>query len=339
MWRRGAYGIVRRQVLNFNGHLIAFRSACPRKTAASVLTNEAGELFDATGEPQLPYMFARLGSLPIEPLSADGQSTWQTQRRLCCRSARERLRTVWPPFSTVPRPAGHNHKLRKSRSYPRWKPRRSRWEAASGDQLVIRKRHEFKTMNKAGTPTLLQVTGEGTFTFDQRLGVPGENGIPQSMRVRSQGNITDHHSGNHDLEPRRSKVSTKLWRSHRRLGPPLLPKAGYEPTGPRNTKDQRRTASHPTACHPIRGGLQQANPPHRRCRPQEVDRLIAELTTEAKIYRPKNCRQTSRMQPLAKRRKVTRRRSGPMHAALHGHDPHDGRLGQGNVPANYARPG
>jgi HEAT repeat protein len=54
---------------------------------------------------------------------------------------------------------------------------------------VIRKRYEFKTLQKPGTPPLAQVTGEGTLTFDQKLGVPVKMEYKATV-VRSANNVS-----------------------------------------------------------------------------------------------------------------------------------------------------
>jgi len=297
----GGVGTVRRRVLNFNGNLSASGRSLPgsrtppKFESGMVLTNEAGEVLDATGNTQLPYLFGALGSLPIEPLSSDGERTWQTQRASALTQVigQESPQDHFPTRFRRSRGRQAQPKVAAIVVIPALETAAYEMGAASGDQLTIRKRYEFKTLQKPGTPTLAHVTGEGTITFDQRLGVPVKLEYRATV-VRSVGNIT---------------VTIPVTLNWNRLDQKVLDDALAK------AKEAQAAAPRPGATASADSGPGAA--PSSEVKPapaapptaKEVDRLLAELTTRGKNFSQKYIAASalSRMKPLDERRaKVTK---------------------------------
>ncbi|HVX14353.1 MAG TPA: trypsin-like peptidase domain-containing protein [Pirellulales bacterium] len=176
----GGYGMAHRLLVDFSGHV----SSSPARTGnvrapgvprvenerGKLLLSERGELIDATGNAQIPYLLGPLGQLIIEPLGAAGERTWQTQRvtvltqvvgeespnSLSARFRRRGRTPFVPQAKVVVTPAVET----------------SSYELAgeNGDLVTIKKRYTFQTIQAAGTPPLAQVTGEGTLTFNRASG-------------------------------------------------------------------------------------------------------------------------------------------------------------------------
>lgn len=175
----GGYGLANRLLLDFSGNVTSnqtrmmgnLRTSTPHTESerGKLLMSERGELIDATGNVQVPYMFGPVGMLIVEPLATGEERTWQTQRATALtqiigeqsnNSMSMRFRRRRSPFASqakvviTPAVETANYELLDS----------------TGDLVSIRKRYVFQTLQPQGTPPVAQMTGEGTISFNRAKG-------------------------------------------------------------------------------------------------------------------------------------------------------------------------
>lgn len=196
-------GAGKRQALEFNGHVTANRRVSangrpvlgimprPEFENGKLLVTEFGEVLDASGSVQLPYLLGALGPLTIEPLASSGERTWRTERAVALTQTIGDQNSGNMPFH-FRRPRGFRSPFAPQTTQVVITPAMeiSSYEILSsgGDQLLIKKRYLFKTLQKQGSPPLAEVTGEGTITFNQKGGF-AEKFEYKANLVRSSGNV------------------------------------------------------------------------------------------------------------------------------------------------------
>lgn len=194
----GGYGLANRLLLDFSAHVTSsqaraagnVRTSTPRTESerGKLLMSERGELIDATGSVQVPYMFGPVGMLIVEPLASADERTWQTQRA-----------TVLTQIVGEPSNNSMSMRFRRRRGPVASQAKivitpaveTCNYEVAStnGDLVSIRKRYVFQTLQPPGTPPIAQMTGDGTITFNRAKGFAEKMEFKATL-VRSANNAS-----------------------------------------------------------------------------------------------------------------------------------------------------
>ncbi len=175
----GGYGLANRVLVDFSANVTSNqtrvvgnrRLSTPRieSERGKLLMSERGELIDATGSVQVPFMFGPVGMLVVEPLAAADERTWQTQRATALtqiigeqssNSLSMRSRRRRSPFASQT----------KVLITPAIETANYEVASTNGDLVSIRKRYVFQTLQPQGTPPIAQMTGDGTITFNRAKG-------------------------------------------------------------------------------------------------------------------------------------------------------------------------
>jgi len=281
----GGYGLANRLLLDFSGHVSTSQMrtvgrmrvpGAPRLESerGKLLLSERGELLEATGNVQVPYLFGPLGALIFEPLGSADERTWQTQRVTA-------LTQIIGEESNSPLPMRFRHRGRSPFAQSQTKVvvtpamETSSYELAgtNGDLVSIRKRYTFQTLQPAGTPPVAQVTGEGTITFNRAKGF-AEKLEYKATLVRSVSKVS---------------VTVPLTLQWHRLDQQTLDKNRAEAKA--NMEAAKKAAAEQKA--------RDAAPPT----PQRVDEVLEDLSIAKEWHeRMKPLDALARMQPLDQRR-------------------------------------
>ncbi|HQU42098.1 MAG TPA: trypsin-like peptidase domain-containing protein [Pirellulales bacterium] len=291
----GGYGLANRLLLDFSGHVSAsqMRTAgrmrvpgAPRVESerGKLLLSERGELLEATGNVQVPYLFGPLGALIVEPLGSADERTWQTQRVTA-------LTQVVGEQSNNPLPMRIRHRGRSPFTQSQTKivvtpaMETTSYELAgtNGDLVSIKKRYTFQTLQPPGTPPMAQVTGEGTITFNRAKGF-AEKFEYKATLVRSVSNVS---------------VTVPLTLQWQRLDQQTLDKNRAEAQA--NLEAAKKAAAEKAA--------RDAAPPT----PQRVDELLEDLSIAKEWHeRLKPLDSLARMQPIDQRRAQVTKAAEPL---------------------------
>jgi serine protease Do len=198
----GGYGIANRLVLDFSGHVTT--SGAPRTVGriqmpgmpstesdrGKLLLSERGELLDASGNVQLPFLLGRVSTLAIEPFAADDKRNWQTQRATVLTQIIGEPSNN--PFSMRFRHRGRSPFAQSQTKVvvtPAIETASYDLSGMNGDLATITKRYTFQTLDPAGSPPTAKVTGEGTMTFNRAKGY-AEKMEYKATFVRSVSNVS-----------------------------------------------------------------------------------------------------------------------------------------------------
>jgi S1-C subfamily serine protease len=178
----GGYGAAGRVLLDYSGHMSSIGS--PRvvgrmqlpgtpKTESErgkLLLSDRGELLDATGNTQLPYLLGPLGAAFVEPLAAGDERTWQWQRASALTQIIGEQNDG--PVSLMFRRRGRNPFASQTKIVVTPAIEMSSYELTgeSGEVATIVKRYSFQTLPQSVTPPVAKMTGEGTITFNRGKG-------------------------------------------------------------------------------------------------------------------------------------------------------------------------
>ena len=285
----GGFGIAKRQVLKYSGHLATKPAAAPgprrgrvavappQSEQGKLLVSELGELIDTTGSVQLPHLLGPLGSLAIEPLPPEGEQSWQTQRVTALTQiiGQETGNDRLPSRYRRPRGGGNPFAPRAQTVMvvPALEVSMYELHQTSPDRVQLKKKYVFSTLQKEGTPPLAQMTGEGTITFNSQQGFPESMDFRATM-VRSAGAVS---------------VTVPITFAWNRVDQKVL-------------DEGRARAAAAAKAAPAAG---QASAASSAAAPtvQEVDRLLRELKTAGNAAQKSAVVRTlGRMQPLDQRR-------------------------------------
>jgi hypothetical protein len=152
-----------------------------------VTIDTSGKVLKNTSQVQLPFLLGPLATLVLEPLSPQGEPTWQTSSDLAVGSkaqpsrsgpgsmrTRSRISTRGAPQPQTP---AFVSAANESAQYKRG--------AAKGDLVKITKHLELKSTQApadTGIPTL-EKTSDGEIIFDNKAGVPKKTNIKESLQV------------------------------------------------------------------------------------------------------------------------------------------------------------
>ena len=198
----GGYGTANRLVLDFSGHVTT--AGAPRQVGrmqmpgipstesdrGKLLVSERGELLDATGHVQIPFLLGRVSTLAVEPLGADEKRSWQTQRATV-------LTQIVGEQSNNGFSMRFRHRGRSAFAQPQAKVvvtpaiETSSYDltSMSGDLATITKRYNFQTLDPAGSPPTAKVEGQGTLTFNRAKGC-AEKMEYKATFIRSVSNVS-----------------------------------------------------------------------------------------------------------------------------------------------------
>ena len=201
----GGYGAANRLVLDFSGHVTS--SGPPRVVGrvrmsgipsaesdrGKLLVSERGEIIEATGNVQLPYLLGPVGTLAIEPLTSGEQRTWQTQRATV-------LTQIIGQESASPFSMRFRHRSRFGQGpfaqnqtkvvvTPAIETSDYELAGTNGDVASIKKRYTFQTLDPAGSPPVAKMTGEGTISFNRAKGY-AEKMEYKATLLRSTNNVS-----------------------------------------------------------------------------------------------------------------------------------------------------
>lgn len=198
----GGYGTANRLVLEFSGHVTT--SGAPRQVGrmqmpgmpntesdrGKLLVSDRGELLDATGNVQLPFLLGRVSTFAIEPLGADDKRSWQTQRAtVLTQIIGEQSNNG---FSMRFRHRGRSPFAQNQTKVvvtPAIETASYEMTGMNGDLATITKRYTFQTLDPAGAPPTAKVDGQGTFTFNRAKGY-AEKMDYKATFVRSVSNLS-----------------------------------------------------------------------------------------------------------------------------------------------------
>jgi hypothetical protein len=197
----GAQG--RRQALDFHGSVSTTKQremgfgrrmtmpGFPEFDRGRLVTTEFGELVEATGEAQLPYLFGALGPLTIEPLSASGERTWRSERGVALTQTVEEESPTGMPFH-FRRPRGFRNPFASQSKVvvtPAMETAQYEILQSGGDQWQIKKRYAFKTLGQQSGQAAFEINGEGVLVFNQKGGYAEKLDYRANL-VRSSNNVT-----------------------------------------------------------------------------------------------------------------------------------------------------
>ncbi|HEX7449970.1 MAG TPA: serine protease, partial [Pirellulales bacterium] len=198
----GGYGTVNRLVLDFSGHVTT--TGAPRTVGrmqmpgmpstesdrGKLLLSERGELLEASGNVQLPFLLGPVGSLVLEPFGSDDKRNWQTQRAtVLTQIIGEQSNS---PFGMRFRRRGRNpfgQSQAKVVVTPALESASYDLTSMNADVATITKRYTFQTLDPAGSPPTAKMTGEGTLTFNRAKGY-AEKMEYKATLVRSASNVS-----------------------------------------------------------------------------------------------------------------------------------------------------
>ncbi|MGH7136143.1 MAG: S1C family serine protease, partial [Pirellulales bacterium] len=224
----GGYGTANRLVLDFTGQVTTTGTSrtvgqvqapgMPHTESerGKVLVSDRGELLDATGNVQLPFLLGRLSALAIEPFGADEKRNWQTQQAtVLTQIVGEQSNN---PFTMRFRHRGRNPFAQNQTKIivtPAIETANYDLTSTNGDLATIAKRYTFQTLDPAGSPPTAKVTGEGTMTFNRAKG-HAEKMDYKATLVRSVSNVSVtvpmtfewHRLSQGELNQRRAQAQT-----------------------------------------------------------------------------------------------------------------------------------
>lgn len=196
-------------VLRFHGmleHRKRARSAADKANASvpvdssdrddgSLTVDDYGDISRNTGHIHLPCLLGPLGAVAVDHLSTDGQKTWEHQEVVMItasgRASDDPLAGVRPPGFTrqnSPPPFG---------PFDRWAEADTRCPATLKAKysilerheptVLIRKRLEIKTIDRAEPEVKVQLIGSGETHFDLVDGVPQKTTFSGKFTMRENG--------------------------------------------------------------------------------------------------------------------------------------------------------
>ncbi len=124
--------------------------------------DETGQMLEHSGRATaLPQALGDIERLVFEPLPVQGKTSWETRSDCTIET------TEVTPLS----PMSHFGRSQK-KSYAALERISYKLGPVSGASAQVRKKYELKTQDIVGGQPRMQLTGEGTITFDTALGLP-----------------------------------------------------------------------------------------------------------------------------------------------------------------------
>jgi hypothetical protein len=144
-----------------------------------VSINLRGGIVTSRGSSQLPFLLGNLSQLMIDRLPEADEKTWKYQREISISESSNRL-----PFPSFRR--GRNQKLTKATEETTYTI-----EKSSADAVVIKKTYELKTALTVGGKPKFHIVGEGTLTFDRKVGAFSKFEYQQTITVRDGDDVRE----------------------------------------------------------------------------------------------------------------------------------------------------
>ena len=159
-----------------------------------LVVDDRGEIGQCSGRVSLPCLLGPLGAVAINPLPADGETTWQRQDMLTittsARGPQDPLAGVHPrgfPQRDSGIPFGGPFWSEPEFRYPATQQTSYSLDAPKGDMVVIHKNLKLKTTESVGGEPRLELAGDGETVFDLKEGVPLKVTFAGTFTMRERG--------------------------------------------------------------------------------------------------------------------------------------------------------
>jgi S1-C subfamily serine protease len=192
------------------------RPAAPERDDGKLVVDEYGEILDSNAHVHLPCLLGPLATAVVDSLPTGDEKTWERRAMLMITSTpRDSMHPFFgprppgfpgrrppgfhgprfrpgpfPPFGPFGGPFGPEPEPEPTQTCPALQQTTYTMEDPQGTTVLIRKRLELRTLEKADSSPRIELTGSGETLFDLKAGVPRKVTFSGTFTVREGGETT-----------------------------------------------------------------------------------------------------------------------------------------------------
>jgi HEAT repeat protein len=183
-------------LLEFNGLTGAFGGYSGMNNGqGQVLITRDGEVTSMKGDSSLPFLVGTYGGLVIDKLPYSGETSWES-RNVCSLSVTTAQEDNGPFGSSFPGRLGGRFRSpfdprpqQQTTVVPAVETTSWKLGPRNGNIQVLNKHYEFTTSEKDKETKLVEMSGDGSVSFDVTKGIPQESKMTFNYRG-TRGNVT-----------------------------------------------------------------------------------------------------------------------------------------------------